>query len=85
MAYDVTNKNSFSKLEYWFGIIKRVNALRSNSSITIMVVGNKIDKKDEIQVSSSEGRVFSREGEKERRREGEGEGEEKRLKEIERD
>ena len=50
LVYDVTRKETFVKLENWFNEIKEVS-----STISLILVGNKIDLKDQRVVSLKQG------------------------------
>lgn len=55
LAYDITNRDSFNRLEYW------LHEIRSNSKdAIIVVVGNKIDLKNQRQVTTKEGEQFAK-------------------------
>ncbi|MFX1347498.1 MAG: GTP-binding protein [Promethearchaeota archaeon] len=50
LVFDVTRKDSFDKLESWFNEIKEVS-----STISLILVGNKIDLEDQRVISYEEG------------------------------
>lgn len=57
MVYDMTSRESFDNLKYW---MKEIIQYSTNDPIAI-VVGNKLDRKDERTVSSMEGLSYARE------------------------
>nr|CAD7263166.1 unnamed protein product [Timema shepardi] len=57
LVYDVTRKSTFVKLETW---LDELNTYSTKSNIVKMVVGNKIDKQEDRQVSREEGIQFAR-------------------------
>ncbi|KAG1664363.1 Ras-related protein Rab-18-B [Nymphon striatum] len=56
LVYDVTNRNSFSKLDMW---LNELETYSTRSDIVKMLVGNKIDK-DNRDLSREEGMKFAR-------------------------
>ena len=52
MVYDVTEAESFQNLEYWYN---ELNQRLVSNEIVMMVVGNKIDLKDDRVVTKEEG------------------------------
>jgi small GTP-binding protein len=50
LVYDVTNRQSYENIENWHNEIKNVS-----SNISLILVGNKIDLKDEREVETKEG------------------------------
>jgi len=57
MVYDVTNRATFSKLDMW---LSEVDTYATKSNIVKMLVGNKIDKAADREVSRDEGVAFAR-------------------------
>ncbi|KAJ2857126.1 Ras- protein Rab-18 [Coemansia erecta] len=57
LVYDVSNRESFDNLDTW---VEELNTYCSNEDIVKMVVGNKIDKESERQVSRKEGLEYAR-------------------------
>jgi len=54
LVYDITNAESFHKLEFW------INEMKENAkhNIVLILVGNKNDKESERQISKDEGINF---------------------------
>jgi len=52
LVYDVTNRDSFQKVEDW---LNELETYTTNHDMIKMLVGNKCDKEDERQVSKEEG------------------------------
>ncbi|KAJ2698903.1 Ras- protein Rab-18 [Coemansia sp. IMI 203386] len=57
LVYDVSNRESFDNLDTW---VEELNTYCSNEDIVKMVIGNKIDKESERQVSRKEGQEYAR-------------------------
>ncbi|KAJ2725409.1 Ras- protein Rab-18-B [Coemansia sp. Benny D115] len=57
LVYDVSNRESFVHLDTW---MDELNTYCSNEDVVKMVVGNKIDKDDERQVTRAEGAEYAR-------------------------
>ena len=55
LVYDITDRGSFSRLQYWYDEMKN----SSDPSIVAMLVGNKCDLEDQRQVSKEEGIEFA--------------------------
>jgi Ras-related protein Rab-2A len=55
LVYDITNRDTFSRLSSWLDELRQNN---SNRHITIMLVGTKIDLTHRRQVKTSEGQEF---------------------------
>ena len=55
LCYDVTNRNSFSNLEYWLKEIKN----NAHVDISILLVGTKIDLIDKREISTKQGEEFA--------------------------
>jgi len=58
LVYDVTRKETLSNLEAW---LKEVNMYTSKSGVILMLVGNKIDKTANREVTHQEGVNFAKE------------------------
>jgi small GTP-binding protein len=56
LAYDITDRNSFEKLDYCFNDI----IYCYSKYIPIFLIGNKIDKKDRREITFAEGEEFSK-------------------------
>ncbi|XP_070000082.1 ras-related protein Rab-18-like [Penaeus vannamei] len=56
LVYDVTNRNSFTKLDMW---LNELDTYSTKTEIVKMLVGNKIDK-EKVEVSREEGLKFAR-------------------------
>ena len=54
VIYDVTNRESFEKLAFWFNLAEQSGP----SQVPIIVVGNKIDLENKRQVSFDEGKLY---------------------------
>ena len=52
LFYDVTNRESFEKLDYWFDTIDKSNNLKE---ISLILVANKIDENEKRMISKKEG------------------------------
>ncbi|KAL5019839.1 hypothetical protein ScPMuIL_002731 [Solemya velum] len=61
MVYDVTNRSSFSHLEYWLHNVNQEIAFSHNKyeSVPIVLLGNKSDMVDQRQVKTEEGRKLA--------------------------
>ncbi len=59
LTFDISNKNSFEKLNYWIQDLKE-NADNIND-LFICLIGNKIDKEDKREVSIEEANKFAQE------------------------
>ncbi|KAJ1732595.1 hypothetical protein LPJ61_001968 [Coemansia biformis] len=57
LVYDVSNRESFAHLDSW---VEEVNTYCLEGDVVKMVVGNKIDKEAERQVSRQEGAEYAR-------------------------
>ena len=57
LVYDVTRRETFAHLQSWLEDARN----NSNTSITIMLIGNKCDLESKRQVSKDEGETFARE------------------------
>ena len=57
MVYDVTSRHTFAKLDMW---LSEVDTYATKPGIVRMLVGNKIDKQGEREVSREEGLAFAR-------------------------
>uniref|UniRef100_A0A6B2LIG9 Ras-related protein Rab-18 n=1 Tax=Arcella intermedia TaxID=1963864 RepID=A0A6B2LIG9_9EUKA len=57
LVYDVSNNDSFSRLEGW---LKDVKEAPGNENTQILLIGNKSDKEDQREVSTERGIEFSR-------------------------
>lgn len=57
LVYDVTNRDSFQKVEDW---LNELETYTTNHDMIKMLVGNKCDKEDERQVSKEEGMKCAR-------------------------
>ena len=56
LVYDVTNKNSFNEIKnFWYDELKK----NGDENIVIAIVGNKIDKFYEEEVTENEGREYA--------------------------
>ncbi len=53
LVYDVTNRNSFNKIDFWLNKIK--NNCDSGDKLNIFLIGNKIDLKSKREISKKEG------------------------------
>ena len=56
LVYDATNQESFRLLQDWYSSIKQENA---NKQLTGIVVANKVDLENRIQVSQEDGHAFA--------------------------
>ncbi len=56
VVYDITNRDSFMKIDYW---LEEVQETKKENTI-IAIVGNKIDKDNERVISISEGEAYAR-------------------------
>ncbi|KAJ1721484.1 Ras- protein Rab-18 [Coemansia erecta] len=57
LVYDVSNRQSFESLDTW---VDELNTYCSNEDVVKMIIGNKIDKEAERQVSRKEGSEYAR-------------------------
>jgi len=57
LVYDVTNKKSFEHLNLW---LREIETYSTNEDVVKLLVGNKIDKQDERQVSREQGVNYAR-------------------------
>ena len=57
IVYDISNKESFEKLDFWYEQIK----LNAPENTKCIVVGNKCDLEEKRKVNKEEGETFSRE------------------------
>ena len=57
LVYDITKKNTYGTLEYWFKQIKNVLEIKDTP---IVLIGNKIDLKDSREVSYEKGEEFAK-------------------------
>ena len=57
LVYDITKKNTYETLEYWFKQIKNVLEIKDTP---IVLIGNKIDLKDSREVSYEKGEEFAK-------------------------
>ena len=57
ITYDVTNKESFDKIYYWIKTVKEHISKENNTKIVL--IGNKIDLKQERQISEEEGKKMA--------------------------
>ena len=55
LTYDVTDRNSFNSITNWLVQIQQ----HADSEVNMILVGNKCDKLDDVQVSTEEGRQFA--------------------------
>ena len=56
LVYDVSRKSSYDNLEMWLETIQD----NAKEDIVILLVGNKIDKVDEREVTTNEGMEFAK-------------------------
>ena len=56
LVYDITDKESFEKLDFWMELIKN----NSQKNIKLVLVGNNCDLSDKRQVSIEEGEAFAK-------------------------
>ena len=56
MVYDITSKDTFSKLNLW---INEINKYAGNKDLKIMILGNKLDLESERKVTTKEADEFS--------------------------
>lgn len=56
LVYDITNYDSFKKLEFWIKEMKE----NAKQNLVLILVGNKNDRENERQVSKEEGLSFMR-------------------------
>lgn len=57
IVYDVTDRTTFSNVQAW---LKNIQDTVNKDSITIVLIGNKIDLQQERQVSTQEGESFAK-------------------------
>ena len=55
-VYDITDKNSLNKLEFWIGLTKE----NTDSNVINFLVGNKNDLEKKREVSKEEGKEFAK-------------------------
>lgn len=55
LVYDISKRESFENLGYWQDLIEK----KCEKSAKILLIGNKIDKENERQVSTTEGREYA--------------------------
>jgi len=57
LVYDLTNRQSFTSLSYWLNEVRQ----KAAGDVSLLLVGNKADLRDQRQVSEAEGRAFATE------------------------
>ena len=58
LFYDISNRESFKDLEYWFNFIK--NVISNKEPPHIFLVGNKSDKENERMITAKKGELFAK-------------------------
>ena len=56
LLYDITERESFENISYWMSKIKE----NAKSDINVILVGNKLDRESDRQVSREEGEAMAR-------------------------
>ena len=56
-VYDMTSRESFSKIEYWIGQVREV--IDVDNKIVLGLAGNKLDLVDECQIDNKEGEAYA--------------------------
>ena len=56
LVYDITRRNTFERIKFWF-----INALKQNSSLNALLIGNKSDLDTEREIAYDEGKEFAEE------------------------
>jgi small GTP-binding protein len=56
LMYDITNENSFSSLYYWINVLKEHTKLEN---LSMVVVGNKTDRKEHRCITREDGKNFA--------------------------
>ena len=57
LVFDITNKSTFERISYW---LDELNQKKDLKELALVLVGNKIDLKDNRQVSSEEAQSFAK-------------------------
>ena len=57
LVFDITNKSTFERISYW---LYELNQKKDLKELALVLVGNKIDLKDNRQVSSEEAQSFAK-------------------------
>ena len=57
LVFDITNKSTFERISYW---LDELNQKKNINEMALVLVGNKIDLKDNRQVSSEEAQSFAK-------------------------
>ena len=57
LVFDITNKSTFERISYW---LDELNQKKDLKELALVLVGNKIDLKDNSQVSSEEAQSFAK-------------------------
>ena len=57
LVFDITNKSTFERISYW---LNELNQKKDLKELALVLVGNKIDLKDNRQVSSEEAQSFAK-------------------------
>eukprot|EP01091_Cochliopodium_minus_P011560 TRINITY_DN3310_c0_g2_i2.p1 TRINITY_DN3310_c0_g2~~TRINITY_DN3310_c0_g2_i2.p1 ORF type:complete len:208 (+),score=55.62 TRINITY_DN3310_c0_g2_i2:159-782(+) len=57
LVYDVTNKKSFEHIESW---LNEINTYATNDNLVKLLVGNKVDKEEDREVTKEEAQEFAR-------------------------
>ena len=56
LVYDITKKETFERIKFWF-----TQALKINYALNVLLIGNKTDLDKERQISYEEGKAFTEE------------------------
>src|SRR5690606_5539587 len=58
LVYDITNRESFQNIRKW---VEDINKYRDESAAAVILVGNKVDKKDQRAVTIEEAEALAKE------------------------
>lgn len=56
LVYDITRRNTFERIKFWC-----INALKQNSTLNALLIGNKSDLDTEREIAYDEGKEFAEE------------------------
>ena len=59
LIYDITDRRSFEKLNYWKQTVKKINKI-NNKEVLFGVIGNKNDLDEEREIDEEEGKKFAK-------------------------